>query len=247
MSTAPPNDPDDAAEDAEDIADDVSADDAARDRRFDVELGTTAAVVVLFLVLRLLAVSHWHWNTVAAVADTFDFSDSFAIAFGTIAGQPWVTGVFVAILLPLALIRLLWPLPEHKGQITVSNVLAVVALAVVAFAMTYTYRNPWTLVGAAAFGLVLVLIRVFVHAGVLRRFAVGAITQIALIAGIGILVLAAVDDHPWMSEERIATTTHGTIDGWVLDEAPGFVHVLTADRDVLILPTGDITDRRLLD
>lgn len=225
---------------------DEIADDATADHRFDIELGTTAAVVVLFLVLRILAVSHWNWSTVAAVADTFDFSDSFAIAFGTIAEQPWITGIFVAVLLPLALMRLVWPLPGHEHQIRISTVLAVVALGVVAFAMTVTYRNPWTLIGAAAFGAVLAPIRMFVHAGVLRRFALGAITQIALVAGIGILVLAAVDDHPWMSEERI-TTTHSVLNGWVLDEAPGFVHVLTADRDVIILPTSDVTDRELID
>ncbi len=227
--------------------DDSDVDEAAY-RRFDIELGAGAVVAVMFVLLRLLAVARWDWPTVAAVADTFNFADSFAIAFGTIAAQPWATGILTAILLPLVLIRLLWPRPEHRGQVEISTILAAVAFGVIAFTMTVTYRNPWTLVGAAGFGLIMVLIRLFARDGRLRRWALAATGQIALIASVGVLVVAVVDDVPWMAQERITTTSeHGTFDGYVLEAAPGFVHILTHDRKVLILPSSSVTAREILD
>lgn len=217
-------------------------------RLLNVELGTAAVVALLFLVLRLLAVAHWDWHSVGAIADTFDFGDSFAVAFGTIAVQPWITGIFTAVLLPLILIRLFWPVSANRGPIRVSTILGAVALAVIAFAMTVTYRNPWTLLGAVGVGAVLVLIRVFARSPRLRR-AVSVVTgRIALITVVGVLALAVVDDEPWMARERITTTgDHGVIDGYVLEAEPGFLHILTGDREVLIIPAGEVTGRVILD
>ncbi|GAA4641945.1 hypothetical protein [Gordonia humi] len=58
-----------SAESVEEVAEE------ATDRRLQIELGTGAAVAAVFLVLRMLAVAHWDWHTVAAIADTFDLSD----------------------------------------------------------------------------------------------------------------------------------------------------------------------------
>lgn len=229
----------------EDAARKEAAREEAADRHYSVELGATAAVAVLFLLLRLLAVAHWDWSTVAKIADTFDFGDSFAIAFGTIAAQPVVTGMFVAVLLPLVLLRIFWPAPAHRGQLAISTVLAAAVLIAVAFAMTVTYRNPWTLIGIAAMAALFVLLRLFAH-GRLHRVVNLIGERIALIAILGILVLAAVNDTPWMGEEQI-TTRDAVIDGYVLEEAPGFLHVLTEDREVLIVPTDDVVARRLID
>ncbi|GAA3959637.1 hypothetical protein [Gordonia caeni] len=215
--------------------------------RFDIELGTTAVVVIAFLLLRLLAVARWDWPTVAAIADTFDFGDSFAIAFGTIAEQPWLTGIFTAILLPLVLLRLFWPLPHHRGTLQIAMILAAVLLSVTAFAMTITYRNPWTLLGAAGMGVVFALIRLGAAEGRLNGLSRLLADRVALIAAVGVLLLAAFDSSPWMVKEQITTTTQGTFDGYVLEEAPGFLHILTADREIVILPSGDVTQRRLLD
>lgn len=218
----------------------------AAERRLHLELGTTALLAILFLVLRLLAVSRWDWPTVAAVADTFDFADTFAIAFGTLAEQPWLTGVFTAILLPLVLLRILWPLPHHRGSLAVTTLLAALVLAVIAVAMTVTYRNPWTLLGAVAVGAAVAGVRLFAHNARLREFADALTGRIALIAGIGVLLLAVLDDTPWTEREQIVTKT-GVLTGYVLDEAPGFLHVLTDGRAVLIIPTADVAARTGLD
>lgn len=214
--------------------------------RLDLELGATAVLAILFLVLRLLAVSRWDWPTVTAVADTFDFGDTFAIAFGTIAEQPWLTGVFTALLLPLVLLRILWPLPEHRGQLAFTTLLAALVLVTIAVAMTVTYANPWTLLGAAAFGAVMIAIRVFAHNTCLRQLADMLTGRIALIAGLCVLLLAVLDDTPWTIREQIVTD-RAVLTGYVLEESPGFLHVLTDDRDVLIIPTVDVTARTALD
>lgn len=217
----------------------------AEGHRFELVLGTTAVVAVLFLMLRLLAVARWDWGTVAEIADTFDFSDSFAIAFGTVAVQPWITGIFTAILLPLVLMRIFWPTHDGPHRIEISQILAAVVLTVIAFAMTVTYRNLWTILGVLGVGALAVAIRLFSR-GRLRRWSTTVLSQLAAIALIGVVLLAVLDDVPWMSEEEI-TTTSGPITGYVLEEAPGFLHVLTADRDVLIIPTSHVRARKTLD
>ncbi|MFT3662727.1 MAG: hypothetical protein QM809_15500 [Gordonia sp. (in: high G+C Gram-positive bacteria)] len=240
------DDPDTAAVVAAEAVDDAETE--AAYRRFDVELGTAAVVAVMFVLLRLLAVARWDWPTVASISDTFDFSDSFALAFGTISVQPWATGVLTAILLPLTLIRLFWPLSGEARRIEISTILAAVAFGVIAFAMTVTYRNPWTLIGAVGVGVLLVLVRLFASEGRARRLAIAVTGQIAVIASVGILFLAVVDDDPWLAHERITTTSgYGTFDGYVLEATPGFVHVLTHDRKVIILPSNTVTGREILD
>ncbi|GEE02496.1 hypothetical protein nbrc107696_29420 [Gordonia spumicola] len=211
-----------------------------------VRLGTTAAVVVLFLVLRLLAVAHWDWHVVAAIADTFDFSDAFPIAFGTVVGQPLLTGILIAVLLPLVLMRVLWPMDKHRGTITVSSVLGSVTLITMAISMTVTFGNPWTVVGAAAVGAAVIGMRLWWRTGVVHDTLLRLSRRVGVLTATGLLILAAVNDVPWMGEERIHTDT-GVVEGYVLDAQPGFLHVLTHDREVVIIPDADVHSRELVD
>ncbi|GAC58667.1 hypothetical protein GOHSU_45_00330 [Gordonia hirsuta DSM 44140 = NBRC 16056] len=134
------------------------------------------------------------------------------------------------------------------GAAAVVGLLFAVAMGVIAFAMTVTYRNPWTLVGAVGVGALVVTVKLFARTSRLRRLATVATEQIALIAVIGVLCLAVIDDVPWMDHEEITTTSdHGIIDGYVLETAPGFVHILTAhDRQVIILPADQVTGRTIV-
>ncbi len=216
------------------------------DDSLSVQLGTTAAVAVLFLVLRMLAVAQWDWHTVAAIADTFDFADAFPIAFGTVAGQPVLTGAFVAVLLPLFALRVLWPTDRHRGTITVSTVLGAVTLATIALSMTVTFHNPWTLIGALVVGLLFVALRLWSRRGTVHDLLIRASRRVWLLTAAGVLVLAAVNDAPWMGEELIHTDS-GVIDGFVLEAEPGFLHVLTHDREVVIVPDSEVHSRELVD
>ena len=211
-----------------------------------IELGATAGIAIAFLVLRMLAVAHWDWNVVAAISDTFDFSDAFPIAFGTVVGQPLLTGVLVAVLLPLVLMRIVWPAPQHRGTLQVTTVLALIVLAVITVTLSLTFGNVWTLLGAVAFCGIVVAMRMIFHRGALHDAILAVTRRTALIAAAGVLALAAFNDAPWMSAEQI-TTDDGIIDGYVLEAEPGFLHVLTEEREVLIVPDAEVRDRRLAD
>lgn len=215
--------------------------------RLSVRLGAGAAVAGVFLVLRMLAVAHWDWHSVATIADTFDFSDAFPIAFGTVAGQPVLTGVFVALLLPPVAMRCLWPAERHRGTVSVDLILSAVLLVTIAISMTVTFDNPWTLVGAAVFGLLITTARLWWRrTGVIADLVVSLTRRLGMIAAGAVLILAAVNDAPWVSEERIHTD-HGVIDGYVLEAEPGFLHVLTENRDVIIIPDSTVSEREIAD
>ena len=220
---------------------------ASGDRRVSVELGATAAIAVLFLILRLLAVARWDWHTVAAIADTFDFADAFPIAFGTVVAHPVVTSVFVAVMLPLFVMRLLWPSDRHRGQISVSTVLATVVLATIAVSTTVSFGHWWTVIGAAVIGAVLIATRLVWRHGLIHDVIARATRRAWLIAAVAILGITAVNDVPWVGLEHIETRT-GTLDGYVLEAEPGFLHVLTEEHHrVVIIPSSDVLGRELAD
>ena len=60
---------------------------------------TTAGAATLFLLLRVLAVSEWNWNTAAIVAESFNFSDILPVAPGTMFARPMLTGAIIAMIL----------------------------------------------------------------------------------------------------------------------------------------------------
>lgn len=223
-----------------------SADEPDSGPGLHVELGATAGVAVAFLVLRMLAVAHWDWNVVAAISDTFDFSDAFPIAFGTVAGQPVLTGVLVAVLLPLFLLRVIWPAHHPRGEVRLTTILTLIVLIVITVTLSLTFDNLWVLVGAIAICAVVVVIRLTFRRGILNDIITAALKHLAVISALAVLALAAFNDAPWTSAERIATGD-GVIIGYVLQAEPGFLHVLTADREVIILPDTDVKSRTLVD
>ncbi|GAA4661637.1 hypothetical protein [Gordonia humi] len=162
------------------------------------------------------------------------------------AGQPILTGVFVAVLLPVFGMRVFWPSDVHRGTITLSTILTVVLLVTMAVSMTITFDNPWTIVGAVAVFAVIIVLRGWWRTGLVHDVLVTVSRRAGLIVAVGVLVLAAVNDAPWMGQERIRTDD-GVIDGYVLEAEPGFLHVLTTDRDVIIVPDSAVVDRELVD
>lgn len=212
--------------------------------RTGMVLGTTAGIATLFLLLRLLAVSEWDWNTAGAIADSLDFGDALPIAFGTLFARPELTGFLVALLLPFALLRALWPLSGH-GTPTLSGVLAAIALVTVAVVWVRTFNSWWVVVGAAVLGGALLAARLIWRRGTGRRVVLAVLRSAGALAVIGLLALAVAVDTPWMSKERI-DAGEGPFEGWVLEVQPGFVKVLTEDREVEVLFTGDIVERELI-
>lgn len=209
-------------------------------------VGTTAGIATLFLLLRLLAVSEWNWGTAGAVADSFDFGDALPIAFGTLFARPELTGALIALLLPLALLHVLWPIGGRVGLPSLGRVVAAVALVTIAYVWIRTFHSWWVGIGALALGGVLVAARLIWTRGVGHRIIAGIMRSVGGIAVIGVLLLAVLVDTPWVSKERLETGG-GALEGWVLEVQPGFLKVLTEQREVEILPTADVSSRRIIE
>lgn len=210
------------------------------------DAGFTAGIAVLFLLLRLFAVVDWDWTAAAAVADSLDFAETITIAFGTLLAEPVYTGLVVMVLLPLAVLRVVWPLPG-KPHASLGNLMFVVVLVACTVALLRTLEEWWLPIGAV---IVLVLVagaRRIWRQGAAHRVISRVLGSIGAVAVGAALLLASVLNTPWVSLERL-DTADGVVDGYVIEVQPGFVKVLTADeRDVEIINTGDIRSRMILD
>ncbi len=203
--------------------------------------GLTAGVAGLFLLLRLLAVSAWDWETASEVLETINVDDSISILFGTLFAVPVVAGILVSVLLPLAAFDLI-RLRARSGSV-LGQMLLVVVLVVTAIALLKTFGYLWlpaaTLI---VFGLIAVHERVRRTPGE-RDILLIVVKRVGAMALVALLVLAAAVRTPWTPEEKI-TTKSGVMTGYVLSAEPGFLKVLTADtRELVIVPSGDVGSR----
>ncbi|WP_019203089.1 hypothetical protein [Tsukamurella sp. 1534] len=206
-------------------------------------LGIGAGAAVLFLLLRLLAVSDWNWNTATQIMSVTDLDSALTMFFGTLMADAAFTGGLVVLLLPLAVLRLLWPLGGTRTGVVDTGLMLALLIAAAA-ALSATYRYWWVPVGAVVVGLLLVGMRVFWKHGGLHRFTEFVFRRAAALAGIGLLVLAAVVTTPWVPLEDVVTRA-GTVHGYVLKADPGFLTVLTEPgRTVTVLTTADVLERR---
>src|SRR5690625_6636942 len=80
------------------------------------DAGITAAITVLFFLLRVLAVSQWNWHTAAEVAATVDFGDAASILLGTVFAEPVVTEILNIVLTPLIIVTLIWPPTKNRSE-----------------------------------------------------------------------------------------------------------------------------------
>jgi len=207
-------------------------------------LGVTAGATVLFLALRLLAVAEWNWETAGAIADTFDFTDLIPVAFGTLFARPDLTGALIALLLPLAVLGAVWPLSGRP--FAASSLLLLTTLVAASASLVASFGLWWPLVAAALLTASLVTMRLVWRHGVGRRTVVVLTRSTSAVAVGGLLVLAAIVDTPWMSHERL-DLADGALSGYVLEVEPGFVRVLTDERELVIVPVSEIRARTLDD
>ncbi|AEF41155.1 hypothetical protein [Hoyosella subflava] len=205
---------------------------------------TGTGVLFLFLLLRLLAVSGYDWHIAFAVIHTVDLNEGFAILIGTLMAEPTFTGIALAVLLPLALLRLLWPMAGHNR---VSG-LVLLAVLVTAFVSLIATHHLWWLVAVAiAIGFVVALLELMRHHDRLHEAGVFLLHRIGLVTGAFLLALAALVTTPWVPLEEI-TLTDETIRGYVMETSPGFLKILTeADREFLIIPSGEVEARAEVD
>src|SRR5699024_4952957 len=72
-----------------------------------------SAVADIFLLLRLMAVSHWNWKAVYQIDDIINFNDAISIVFGKLFADPMYSGLIIMVLLPLTILRVVWPMSSH--------------------------------------------------------------------------------------------------------------------------------------
>src|SRR5699024_3322083 len=189
-----------------------------------------SAVAVIFLLLRLMAVSHWNWKTVFQIGDIINFNDAISIVFGTLFAEPMYTGLIIMVLLPLTILRVVWPMSSDRTPVAlVVGILLLVAIFTCTIAMVLTYRYWWLLAGAVIIGLLVVAGRLLWHRGYGYTIISWVLRRTAVIAGLGGLLLATVVTDPWLPLECIETTSE-TIDGYTLKVDTGDLNALTHDE-----------------
>ena len=205
---------------------------------------TSVGAAVLFLLLRVLAVSGWDWHTAFALTHTVNFDDAIGIGLGTLMANEAATGVLLIWLLPVSVIGALWPF--GGGRRTSSALLLAATMAAATVALVSTEHAWWVLTGAAVIAVLVILARLFWHHGPVHRVVEVAVRRIGLTALLAALVLAALVRTPWVPLERIETGDDVVL-GYVVDSEPGFHKVLTEDeRELLILSDAEVDHREEL-
>lgn len=193
---------------------------------------------VAFLILRLFAVSDYHWDTAFAVSTTLRLDDGLALVFGSLMAGHLLTEVLLVFVVPLLLAAYLWGPRDHRPMVVLLSTLALATLA----ALTMSFHAWWLpLTTVAAFGLLAVL-RALPLPKHLREVSAGLVSRVGLVAGIAVLLIAAFVKTPWVPHEHIETT-EGTISGYVLSVDSGYLNILTEDHEFMIVVSGDVISR----
>ncbi|MEV0058288.1 hypothetical protein [Nocardia sp. NPDC050718] len=207
---------------------------------------SATGVAGLFLLLRLFAVTDYDWNAAFSLLGTLGIGDVAAMVVGTLMASPLLGGIALSVLLPEAVIhqiRLGRPSWTNAGNLT-----WLVVVALFTGALVWTYRVWWVLIVAGVLALVLFgLLRAGKRNPQGAKFAHWFVGSSALIVTGAALILAATVQVPWVSREHIETKT-GLVDGYVMENPPGFLKVLREDgREIVIIDTADVTGRTEID
>lgn len=209
------------------------------------DAGTTAVIATLFLVLRILAISHWNWQTATDVVATVDFGGAASIALGTVFAEPEVTAILIVILGPLTLVTLIWPSKGKSSSPTVPLVFLAGILALMA-ALIATRGQWWILLGFAIITGVLATVRMLWRRGVAHRTVSRLFRSLGVVSVLGALVMAGTVTTPWVPLEKIETDS-GLVYGYVLETPSGYLQVLTEDeREVVIIISSTVDHREVI-
>lgn len=204
--------------------------------------GITAGVIVLFLFLRILAVSDWNWQVAAEIADSFNFDDAISIAFGTLFERPDLTGIVITIVLPLVLFRLFILARYHGSRGSLTDWLLAVSLVATQVVLVRSFSLWWPVIAPVVLAIGLVIVYMLLK----KRDTPPWFTQLGKRAGAimvaALLVLATTVNTPWSPEEIIVTKS-GQLQGYVLENTSGYLRVLTTDREVVIFTNADVISR----
>lgn len=227
----------------------MNADDAKRVTAADAESGESprrstgtaapaAAWAFAFLILRLFAVSGYDWNTAFAVSTTLSVNDGLSLLFGSLMAGHLLVAVFLMVVLPLLIATYLWSPRGHRPVVVLSATVGLVALV----ALAVSFHSWWLPLATSAVLGAFALIRRLPRRGHLHRASTAAMARVGWLAGVAVLLVAALVQTPWVPQEQIATT-NGTITGYVLSVDSGYLNVLTDEHEFVILNRSDVLSR----
>lgn len=192
----------------------------------------------LFLALRLFAITDYHWGSAFAVAETVELNDAPTVVVGTFMANPRISGIVLAVLLPLTVIRLQRNRWRNAGYQAV-----VITLGAFTATLVITYQAWWVLALIAGVAAVLTSLLMLSRNDRGYRFAAAVYRRTGLVIALGMLLIAATVSEPWVPRERIETTS-GTHVGYVMGGMSSFPKVLLDDtREMKIIDANDITSR----
>ncbi|QLY32692.1 hypothetical protein H0264_10935 [Nocardia huaxiensis] len=222
------------------MTDSRPAEEQATPTGWTVGLSLTGAAV-LFLVLRLLAVSKYDWRLAFSMAGTIGIDDVPRMVIGTLMADPRLVGVVLAVLLPATLIHQIGL--GRLGWDSIGTMAALLIVALATVALVSTYHLWWVLALATAVGALLALpLLLWRRHPTARRFD-WLVDHTSVLMLAAAFILAATVGVPWVSLERIETPT-ATIHGYVLENPPGFLKILTEDRrEITIINTTEVQSR----
>lgn len=198
-----------------------------------------AAWAFVFLVLRIFAVSGYDWNTAFAVSTTLGLDDGLSLVFGSLMSGHLLVSVLLVCVLPLLLSAYLWSPHGHRPVVVLAATLGLVVLV----ALTVSFHSWWLPVTVVALLGMAALIRRLPASHRLSRGAMVVMMNAVRVAAVGVLLVAAFIQTPWVPLERIETT-NGVIAGYVLSVDSGYLNVLTDKQQFVILISGDVLSRR---
>jgi len=185
---------------------------------------------VLFVLLRLLAVSHYDWHTAFALLHTLELDDAPGLFLGTFMADDRISAVLLMIVTPATLFFFIRTRkdPERASTTALLTLIVLVALMV---SHTLTYHRWWLAPAAVAIGAAMIL-AIRNARWLLHWFA-------WLLAGTA-LAVAAIVSTPWVPKEKI----NDAEEVYVFETSPGYLKVLKAqDREFAILRTEDVEKR----
>ncbi|WP_258949156.1 hypothetical protein [Lentzea californiensis] len=185
---------------------------------------------VLFVLLRLLAVSHYDWHTAFALLHTLELDDAPGLFLGTFMADDRISTVLLMIVTP-ATFFFYFRTREDPERASTTALLTLIVLIALMVSHTLTYHRWWLSAGAVAIGAAMML-AIRNARWLLKWFA-------WLLAG-SALAVAAIVSTPWVPKEKI----NDAEEVYVFETSPGFLKVLKAkDREFTILRTEDVLKR----
>lgn len=209
------------------------------------EAGVTMGLLTMVLVLRLFAVSDWNWEVGASLAEAFSLDDAVAIILGTLFERPTLSGVILAVALPMGFFREYWLAKHGLTKSRANNWFTLIALIASGYVLTRTFDLWWIFATAALLTFAIIAFAKISNAfhWHIKLSKVG--THLGIVVGVALLVVASTIDTPWMEQELIETKGE-VINGYVLEASPGFLKIMTEEREILILPDSEVVARTIV-